>query len=51
MMGFQNLRPNNTLYIIGKVNSVSPPIPKFIGNFSDMVVDISATVNDTINNF
>lgn len=59
-MGFQNLRPNNTLYIlyksipkleIGKVNSVSPPIPKFTGNFSDMIVDISATVNDAINNF
>lgn len=59
-MGFQNLRPNSTLYIlyksipkleIGKVNSVSPPIPKFTGSFSDMIVDISVTVNDTVNNF
>ena len=59
-MGFQNLRPNNTLYIlqksipkleIGRVNSVSPPIPKFTGNFQDMTVDISTNIDDSITNF
>lgn len=59
-MGFQNLRPNNTLYIlyksipkleIGRVNSVSPPIPKFTGNFQDMTVDISINIDDSITNF
>ena len=59
-MGFQNLRPNNTLYIlyksipkleIGRVNSVSLPIPKFTGNFQDMTVDISTNIDDSITNF
>ena len=59
-MGFQNLRQNNTLYIlyksipkleIGRVNSVSLPIPKFTGNFQDMTVDISTNIDDSITNF
>lgn len=59
-MNFQNLRQNNTLYVlyknipkleIGKVSTVSPPIPKFTGNFQDMVVDISIKVSDNTLNF
>lgn len=59
-MGFQNLRPNNTLYIlyksipkleVGRVNNVSPPIPKFTGNFQDMTVDISTNIDDSVTNF
>lgn len=59
-MGFQNLRPNNTLYILyksipklemGKVSTVSPPIPKFSGNFQEMIVDISVKIDDSTTNF
>lgn len=60
-MGFQNLRNGNTLYIlhktenpkieIGKVTNVSPPIPKYGGQFNEMVVDITADVNGSTLNF
>ena len=60
-MGFQNLRNGNTLYIlhktenpkieIGKVTNVSPPIPKYGGQFNEMVVDIPADVNGSTLNF
>ena len=59
-MGFQNLRNNNTIYIlyknntptikIGKIINVTPPIPKYSGQFTDMVVDLSVEAdNDTFN--
>ena len=60
-MGFQNLRNGNTIYIlhrtespkleIGKVTNVSPPIPKYGGQFNEMIVDITADVNGTTINF
>lgn len=60
-MGFQNLRNNNSLYIlhksetpkleIGKVTNVTPPIPKYGGQFNEMVVDITVNVDGTVTNF
>ena len=63
-MAFQNLRNGNTLFIlykdsiptleIGKINTVSMPIPKY-GNTGiynpEMIVDISAVINGTSTNF
>ena len=60
-MAFSNLRSSNLLYIlhkdntpkieIGKVTNVSPPIPKYGGQFNEMVVDITADVNGSTLNF
>lgn len=60
-MAFQNLRNGNTLYIlhktetpvleIGKIMNVTPPIPKYGGQFNEMVVDITAEVNGVTTNF
>lgn len=61
-MAFSNLRNNNQLFILhkdsipslelGKVISVSLPIPKYTGIYnSEMVVDITVEVNDSQTNF
>ena len=60
-MAFSNLRNSNQLFIlhkdsvptleIGKVINVSPPIPKYGGQFNEMVVDITADVNGSTLNF
>ena len=60
-MGFQNLRNNNTIYIlyknntptikIGKIINVTPPIPKYSGQFTDMVVDLSVEADNNTFNF
>ena len=59
-MGFQNLRPNNTLYIlyksipkleIGRVNNDKHHKHKYKGSFQDMIVDISTNIDDSITNF
>jgi hypothetical protein len=61
-MAFSNLRNNNQLFILhkdsipslelGKVISVSLPIPKYTGIYnSEMVVDITVEVNGSQTNF
>lgn len=60
-MGFQNLRNNNTVYIlhkephiqleVGKVINVTPPVPKYGGQFTEFVVDLSLEVNKSTINF
>ena len=62
-MAFQNLRPNNQLYIlrkgsdltleIGKVSNVSLPVPKY-GNpsmFNDLVLDLTVNINGQLTDF
>lgn len=60
-MAFQNLRNNNQVYIlhkdstpyleIGKVLNVSPPIPKYGGQFNELTVDLQLEVNKSSINF
>lgn len=61
-MAFSNLRNNNQLFILhkdsipslelGKVISVSLPIPKYTGIYnSEMVVDITVEINGSQTNF
>lgn len=61
-MAFSNLRNNNQLFILhkdsipslelGKVISVSLPIPKYAGIYnSEMVIDITVEVNGSQTNF
>ena len=61
-MAFSNLRNNNQLYILhkdsvpslelGKIISVSLPIPKYTGIYnSEMIVDITTEVNGAQTNF
>lgn len=62
-MAFQNLRPNNTLYIlkkdqlpvleIGKVTNISLPVPKYNNNMynQEMIIDITADINGNSINF
>lgn len=60
-MGFQNLRNNNSIYIlhkdsepyleIGKIMNVSPPIPKYGGQFNELTVDLQVEVNKSQVNF
>lgn len=60
-MGFQNLRNNNSVYIlhkdqtpyleIGKVLNVTPPIPKYGGQFNELTVDLQLEVNKQTVNF
>lgn len=61
MMGFQNLRNNNSVYIlhkngtpyleIGKITNVTPPIPRYGSQFNEMTVDLSMEVNKSPVNF
>lgn len=60
-MTFQNLRNNNTVYIIdkssgvelktGKVTNISLPVPRYSNSYSDLIVDLSVDVNGEITNF
>jgi hypothetical protein len=61
-MAFSNLRNNNQIFILhknsipslelGKVISVSLPIPKYTGIYnSEMVVDITVEINGSQTNF
>lgn len=60
-MIFQNLRNNNTVYIIdksngvkletGKVTNVSLPVPRYSNSYSDLVVDVTVDMNGEITNF
>lgn len=60
-MGFQNLRNNNSIYIlhkdsvpyleIGKIVNVTPPIPKYGGQFNELIVDLQVEVNKAPVNF
>jgi hypothetical protein len=61
-MAFSNLRNNNQIFILhkdsipslelGKVISVSLPIPKYTGIYnSEMVIDITVEINGSQTNF
>ena len=62
-MAFQNLRPNNQIYIlhkdvipsleIGKVHNVSVPVPKYgnTGMYTNLVLDITVDVDGKLIDF
>lgn len=62
-MAFQNLRPNNQIYILhkdaiptlelGKVLNVSLPVPKYgnTGMYTNLILDITADINGKTTDF